>query len=139
RRPNRASVAARAAPPFPCRPRRGSRTARARSRRPARASPAIDLEPVLLDQPVDVVAIDAGLGGRARDVAAVAREQRLEVVALEALDERRLRLLERELEDVTARRIGLALRRRALVLGPAAARGARTAVAEILERRVAER
>ena len=59
-------------------------------------SPAIDLEPVLLDQAMDIVAIDPGLGGRARDVAAVAREQRGEVVALEALDQRGLGLLERQ-------------------------------------------
>ena len=39
---------------------------------------------------MDVVAIDAGLGGGARDVAVVAREQRGQVVALEALDERAL-------------------------------------------------
>jgi hypothetical protein len=44
---------------------------------------------------VDVVAIDAGLGGRARDVAAVAMEEGGEIVTLEALDERGLRFLER--------------------------------------------
>ena len=60
---------------------RASTTGRSSARM---ASAAIDFEPVLLDQAMDVVAIDAGLGGGARDVAAVAREQRREVVALEA-------------------------------------------------------
>ena len=60
-----------------------SRRRVARRRGSATASAAVDLEVVLLDEAVDVVAIDAGLGRGARDVAVVAGEQRGQVVALE--------------------------------------------------------
>src|SRR5262245_24579637 len=65
-----------------------------------RMSAAIDFEPVLLDEAMDVVAIDAGLGGGTRYVAVMPREQRTEVAALERLDELCLRLFERQVEHV---------------------------------------
>src|SRR5688500_907878 len=60
---------------------------RSRQRGEAKGLAAVDGDVVLLDEAVDVVAVDAGLGGGARDVAAVAPEEVGEVVALEGLDE----------------------------------------------------
>src|SRR5215211_1968778 len=45
-----------------------------------RISAAVDFESVLLDQAVDVIAIDAGFRGRARNVAVMAREQRRQII-----------------------------------------------------------
>src|SRR5688572_25811478 len=47
----------------------------------------VRLQAVLRDQPVHVVAGDAGLAGHLRDVAAALLEQRHQVLAGEALDE----------------------------------------------------